>query len=65
MRIADARKKQHLSQAELAAQIPVSRSTVAMWETGKCRPGPDHAMALARMLRLKLEQIYAPQGKAA
>ena len=49
-KIKDARVERGLSQGELASAIGVDTSLISLWETGKCTPPPNRALALARVL---------------
>ena len=44
------RRALRLTQTELAARIPVHRSTVSRWESGKPQPRPQHAERLRTLL---------------
>lgn len=46
-RLAELRKLHNVSQAELAAMLNVSRSSIAMWETGRCSPDIETLLRLA------------------
>lgn len=51
------RKKQGLSQEELANIIGVSRQAVQKWESGAARPDLDNLMALAQYLGISLDEL--------
>lgn len=63
MVIADARRKAHLTQQQLADKLGVSRAAVANWEAGLARPDTDNAIALGREFGLTLDQIYQVEAK--
>ena len=56
MRIRELRKWQHMSQQELADRMGVSRSTVAMWETGT-NPSADALKKLADIFGVSLDYL--------
>ena len=45
------RQHARITQAELAAEVGVARSTIAMWEAGERRPRGPKAAAYGRALR--------------
>lgn len=51
MTIKEARRKNGMTQEELAEKIAVKRSTVAMWEKGINKPRAATLILLARVLR--------------
>ncbi|MDE6107633.1 MAG: helix-turn-helix domain-containing protein, partial [Oscillospiraceae bacterium] len=51
------RKKQGLSQEELANIIGVSRQAVQKWESGAARPDLDNLMALAQYFGVSLDEL--------
>jgi putative transcriptional regulator len=59
-RIAELRKKQKLSQAELADQVGVTRQTITSIETGKYIASLPLAFKIARYFDLKIEDIFIP-----
>jgi len=48
------------SQAELAAQLHVSRQTVNAIETGKYDPSLELAFKIARLFKTRIEAVFAP-----
>lgn len=59
-----ARKKQGLTQAEVAARVGRDQATVAKWEQGKHPVPSDIAPTLAKVLNLTVLQVLygnAPQ----
>ncbi len=59
IQIKEIRRRLHLTQEQLAAQIGVTYSTVNRWESGKTRPSP-----LARkQIQEILESIQEGKGK--
>ena len=57
--IADCRKKNGLTQEQLAEEIHTSRQTIAMWETGKQLPSDNVAILAARVLRIDEKELLA------
>ena len=55
--IKNLRKKAGISQCELAKQIGVSRSTVAMWETGKNVPRAGLLTEIADILHCTVDDL--------
>lgn len=53
-----AREAAELSQHELAAKVGVSRSTIAMIETGRMAPSLDVLEHLAKALRLDIQRTF-------
>lgn len=51
------RKKQGLSQQEVAAALGVSRQTVSNWEAGQGAPALDKAAALARLYHVTVDEL--------
>ena len=48
------------SQADLAEKLNVSRQTVNALETGRYDPSLPLAFAIAKLFKLKIEDIFAP-----
>lgn len=48
------RRKLRLSQARFAKKIRYARITVALWETGKLKPGPDAVTAMRNVTPAKV-----------
>lgn len=57
------RKKQGLSQEELANIIGVSRQAVQKWESGAARPDLDNLMALAQYFGISLDELVGKESK--
>ena len=51
------RKKQGLSQQEVATALGVSRQTVSNWEAGQGAPALDKAAALARLYHVTVDEL--------
>jgi putative transcriptional regulator len=50
------------SQGDLAARLGVSRQTVNSIETGKYDPSLPLALAIARLFRVRVEDIFDDRG---
>ena len=55
--IQSARKSAGLTQEQLAAEVGVSRQTVAKWESGETSPDLEHAAALADALGCTVDAL--------
>ena len=55
------RKKNKLSQEELAARVGVSRQAVSKWELGDATPEVDKLVALARAFGVTTDQLLSPE----
>lgn len=51
------RKEKGITQAALAVELGIKRSTVAMWETGKIKPRTDDLYAIAAVLNVSVEKV--------
>ncbi len=51
------RKKNNLSQDELAEKVGVSRQSVSFWETGQTQPTIDNILALARIFNISSDML--------
>lgn len=51
------RKKQGLSQQEVAAALGVSRQTVSNWEAGQGAPALDKAVVLAQLYHVTVDEL--------
>lgn len=58
MNIKDKRLSLNLTQTELGEKLNVTRSTVAMWETGEAKPRTDKLPELARILNCTIEDLF-------
>ncbi len=56
--VAEIRKQQQMSQAELANLIGVSRNTISSIETGQYQPTAKLALLICIALNKKFEQIF-------
>jgi putative transcriptional regulator len=57
-RIRELRAVQRLSQADLADALGVSRQTINALETGKYDPSLPLAFKLAKLFKLRIEEIF-------
>ena len=57
-RIAQLRKKQRYSQAQLAAAAHVTRQTINAIENGKYDPSLGHAFHLAQILGVTVDKLF-------
>ena len=57
MNIKEAREKAGLTQQDLADELGVGQSTVAMWETQKSLPRTDKLPALAKILGCTIDEL--------
>ena len=56
-RLYELRKKQGLSQEELAEKLGVSRQAVSKWERSEASPDTDNLIALAKIYGLSLDEL--------
>jgi putative transcriptional regulator len=56
----DLRAERGWSQADLADKLNVSRQTVNALETGRYDPSLPLAFAIAKLFKLKIEDIFQP-----
>jgi putative transcriptional regulator len=56
----DLRAERGWSQADLAERLNVSRQTVNALETGRYDPSLPLAFAIAKLFKLKIEDIFQP-----
>jgi len=61
-RVRALRTERGWTQAELADRLDISRQSVNAIETGKYDPSLPLAFALARLFRLKIEEIFLERG---
>lgn len=57
------REKKKMSQQDLAIAVSVCRSTVAMWETGKCKPIADKLVKVADVLGCTVDELLREEKK--
>ena len=58
--VRELRTQKGWSQADLADRLTVSRQTVNAIETGRYDPSLPLALALAKLFRCKVEDIFTP-----
>lgn len=57
------RIKKRMTQEEVAKQIGVNRSTVAMWETGKNEPRAKLLPKLAELFGCTVDELLKGEGE--
>lgn len=57
------RAERDWSQGELADRLGVSRQTINALETGKYDPSLDLAFKIARLFKMKIEEVFVPEGE--
>lgn len=65
MSIASRRQSKGLTQQNLADELKINRSTVAMWEAGESFPRADKLPQLARILGCTINDLFEADEKAA
>ena len=58
LRIKELRGLKNLTQEDLAQELNVERSTVAMWEADQAMPRADKLPELARILECTIDELY-------
>jgi len=58
LKIKSLRSACKLTQQALADTLEVSRSTIAMWETGESNPNADKLPTLAKILGCSIDDLY-------
>ena len=58
-KIRNLRELAKLTQEQLSEALGVSRSAVAMWETGCAKPSADKLPKLAKLLGCTIDELYA------
>ena len=56
-RLVQMRKKNNLSQEELAAKLGISRQAVSKWERAESSPDTDNLIMLARLYNVSLDDL--------
>ena len=56
-RIALARKARHLSQANFAERLGVTRTACSHWETGRAKPSTKHIEKIAKLLGIDINWL--------
>lgn len=62
-RLRDLRATREWSQGDLAQKLGVSRQTVNAIETEKYDPSLPLAFTIARVFKLRIDEIFEPNGK--
>lgn len=57
--IAECRKKQGMTQFQLAEKLEMSDRAVSKWETGNSLPDNETALALCRVLGINVSDLFA------
>ena len=55
------RKKEGLSQEELAEKVNVSRQTVSKWESGQSSPEMDKLLILSHLFNISIDELVGKQ----
>ena len=58
-KLKELRKKQGLTQLELAERLFVSRQAISGWEAGTSRPSTENLQSLSRLFNIPLETLLA------
>ncbi len=58
MNIKEKRVSKNLTQEVLGGRVGVTRSTVAMWETGKAIPSADKLPKLAEIFGCTIDELF-------
>jgi putative transcriptional regulator len=58
--VRERRQQREWSQADLAEKLGVSRQTINAIETGKYSPSLELAFKIARLFKVRVEDIFAP-----
>lgn len=56
------RKKKGLMQAELGAQLFVTRQTVSLWENGQTLPSLDNIVRLAEIFGITIDELLSKKA---
>lgn len=64
MNIQGLRLSQNMTQDVLAEHLGVTRSTIAMWETGKAMPRADKLPEIAKVLGCEVSDLFDNESKA-
>ncbi len=51
------RKSSGMTQKELAIKLGVTRTTIAMWETGKSKPRTNDLYSIANILGVSVDKV--------
>ena len=56
-KIKEFRKRNKMSQAELASNLGISQSMVAKWETGKNYPSVENLIVLSNLFNCTIDEL--------
>ena len=62
MSIKTVRESKNLTQQYIANELGISRTSVAMWETGEAMPRADRLPELARILGCTIDELFAEES---
>ena len=60
-RLYELRKKNNLSQEELAEKIGVSRQAVSKWERAEASPDTDNLILIARLYSVSIDELLSTE----
>lgn len=63
-KLKELRKKQRLTQLELAERLFVSRQAISGWEAGTSRPSTENLQSLSRLFNIPLETLLDDTAEA-
>lgn len=63
-KLKELRKKQGLTQLELAERLFVSRQAISGWEAGTSRPSTENLQSLSRLFNIPLETLLDDSAEA-
>ena len=58
MSIKEVRESRSMTQSDVAKALGISRTTVAMWETGDSMPRADKLPELARLFGCRIDDLF-------
>lgn len=58
MKLEELRKKNGMTQSDLAAMVGVQQNTVSQWESGKRNPTIQMLMSLSKIFRCTIDELY-------
>ena len=65
MKVRQIRESKNMTQETLSLKIGVSRSTIAMWESGQAKPRADTLIKLAAVLGCTVDELLKGDEKDA
>ena len=57
------RKKNNMSQDELAEKLAVTRQSVSLWETGQTQPSLDNIVALSKLFNISTDDLLTDETR--